>query len=163
MKTRPSWRQKLEKEQEPTIVDVPPKMARTCGTGKMLIPRPLDVDALMRRVEKGRIVTQSQIREKLAKDSGADVACPITTGIFIRIAAEAAEEDLSAGKSQVTPYWRVVKDGGSLNERLPGGADAQSGRLMQEGAYNRAGKRQEAAKGKGFRKAFAAFVVHYLT
>lgn len=48
MKTRTTWREKLEKEQEPKIVNIPPKMAKRFGTGRMLIPRPLDVDALIR-------------------------------------------------------------------------------------------------------------------
>lgn len=93
-RSRTHWREKLEKEQEPRVVDIPSKMEKRYGKGKMLIPRPLDVDALIRKVEKGKLITQSQIREKLARDFNVDVTCPMTTGIFIRIAAEAAEEDL---------------------------------------------------------------------
>lgn len=119
MRTRTSWRGKLGKEQEPKIVDIPPKMTKRFGTGKMLIPRPLDVDALIRKVKRGKLVTQDQIRKRLAKDFNADIACPITTGIFIRIAAEAAEEDLRRGNKQITPYWRVIKPDGSLNEKFP--------------------------------------------
>ena len=63
-------------------------MQKRFGTGTMLIPRPLDVDAIMRRAKKGKLVTQAQIREKLAGEAGADSACPMTTGMFIRIAAK---------------------------------------------------------------------------
>lgn len=123
----------MEREQGlPKIVEIPPKMTKKFGTGKMLIPRPLNVDALIRKVKKGKLVTQSQIREKLAKDFKADVTCPITTGIFIRIAAEAAEEDLRAGRKQVTPYWRVLKPDGSLNEKFPGGFERQAALLEKE-------------------------------
>jgi len=38
----------------------------------MLIPRPLDIDSMVRRVKKGRLVTDSRIRERLAKDFQAD-------------------------------------------------------------------------------------------
>ncbi len=62
-------------------------MQKRFGTGTMLIPKPLDVDALIRKVRKGKLVTQARIREKLAKEFKADTACPITTGIFVRIAA----------------------------------------------------------------------------
>lgn len=56
-RSRTSWRAKLEKPQPPKLVEIPPKMTARFGHGKMLIPRPLDVDALMRRVGKGRLVT----------------------------------------------------------------------------------------------------------
>ena len=108
-------------------------MQRRFGTGTMLVPAPCDVDALIKKVRKGKLVTQSQIRAKLARDHGADSTCPMTTGIFLRIAAEAAEEDLRDGKTRITPYWRVVRDTGELIDKLPGGALAQAGRLGEEG------------------------------
>lgn len=40
MKTRKTWREKLEVDQEPKVVDDPR------GRGRMLVPRLLDVDAL---------------------------------------------------------------------------------------------------------------------
>ena len=132
MKARKSWREKLERG-EPRIVDIPPKMEKRLGRGKMLIPRPLDVDALVRRVEKGKLITQAQLRERLAQDHGVNCACPITTGIFLRIVAEAAEEDLKAGKEGVAPYWRVVQNDGGLNPKFPGGVEAQAARLRGEG------------------------------
>lgn len=78
------------------------------GKGRMVIPKPLDVDALIRRVPKGKLVTMLQLRQELARRSKVDVACPLCTGIFVRIAAEAAEEERRAGKKTVTPYWRVI-------------------------------------------------------
>jgi hypothetical protein len=131
--SRTSWREKLEKQQEPKLVDVPPSMERQLGSGKMLIPRPLDVDALIRTVPRGRLVTVNQIRAQLAAEYAADVTCPLTTGIFIRIASEAAEEDRRAGKTRVTPCWRVLREGGRLNEKFPGGVEAQAAKLGLEG------------------------------
>lgn len=135
LKTRIPWRQKLEHPNVPLpkIVRVPAKWRGQYGSGRMLIARPLDVDALIRRVRKGRLVTVRQLRERLARDSRVDVTCPLTTGIFVRIVAEAAEEDCRAGKKQVAPYWRVVRDDGSLNEKFPGGTAAQARRLRAEG------------------------------
>ncbi len=51
------------------------------------------------------------------------MTCPLTTGIFLRIAAEAAGEDDGSGKTRITPYWRVVKDDDSLNPEFPGGME----------------------------------------
>lgn len=152
MKTRTSSREKLKKKQEPKIVDIPPKMVKRFGTGKMLIPKPLDVDALIRKVKRGKLVTQGQIRERLAKDFGVNVTCPITTGIFVRIAAEAAEEDLRDGKKLVTPYWRVIKKGGSLNPKFPGGIKAQAARLKEEGHIILASKGKKPPQVKDFEK-----------
>jgi len=131
--SRTSWRAKLEKEQEPKIVDVPARMQRQWGEGKMLIPRPLDVDALVREVPRGKLVTVNQIRARLASEHGADCTCPMTTGIFLRIAAETAEEDRRAGKRRITPYWRVLREGGRLNDKYPGGVVAQARQLEAEG------------------------------
>jgi alkylated DNA nucleotide flippase Atl1 len=130
--TRTSWRAKLEKPQEPRLVAVPAKMSRF-GNGMMLIPTPKLVDELIRKIPKGKLATVSELRRKLAADFKADVTCPLTTGIFVRIAAEAAEEDREQGRKRVTPYWRVVKDDGSFNPKLPGGVAQQTRTLRAEG------------------------------
>ena len=153
VKTRTSWRAKLEKEQEPRVVDVPPKMAKRFGTGKMLIATPLLVDGLIRKVKKGKLVTIRQIRGRLAQDFEADSTCPLTTGIFVRIAAETAEEDLRMGRSEITPYWRVIRDDGSLSEKFPGGVEAQAAHLRQEGHTIEPGKGKKPPRVKDFEKA----------
>ena len=132
MKSKLSWREKLEKDQEPKLVKIPPKMSRF-GKGTMLIPTPKLVDALVQRVPKGKLITVGELRRKLAADFGADVACPLTTGIFVRIAAEAAEEDRANGRRRITPYWRVVKNDGSLNAKFPGGEKLQTQCLRDDG------------------------------
>ena len=102
------WREKLTRQQEARIVQIPPRMQARFGKGTMVIPKPLDVDALIRRVPKGKMATVHQLRQELAKRSSVDIACPLCTGIFVRISAEAAEEERRAGKKSVTPYWRVI-------------------------------------------------------
>ena len=131
-KSRTSWREKLEKPQEPKLVKVPPKMTRF-GKGMMLIPTPLLVDGVVRRVPKGKLITVGRIREKLSRDHKANVTCPLTTGIFLRIVAEAAEEDRAQGVKRVSPYWRVVRDDGGLNPKFPGGVTQQARYLRTEG------------------------------
>jgi alkylated DNA nucleotide flippase Atl1 len=131
-KGRIPWREKLEKPQRPKIVKIPPSMARF-GKGTMLIPTPKLVDGLLRQVPKGKLVTVGEIRKRLANDFAADVTCPLTTGIFVRIVAEAAEEDGANGRQRITPYWRVVKDNGGLNPKFPGGEQLQARYLRGEG------------------------------
>jgi hypothetical protein len=52
--SRIPWREKLTRQQEPKIVAIPPRMQARFGKGKMVIPKPLDVDALIRRVPRGK-------------------------------------------------------------------------------------------------------------
>jgi hypothetical protein len=150
--SRKTWREKLEKQDHSKIIEIPERMAKRFGTGTMLIPKPLDVDALIRQTKKGKLITVTEIRAKLASDNGADVACPITTGIFVRIAAEAAAEDERNGRKQVTPYWRVIKADGGLNEKFPGGVKQQSRRLKEEGHSIAPGKGKRPPTVKNFEK-----------
>ena len=95
-----SWREKLADDKDlPKVAKVTGKMTKRWGTGTMVIPAPREVDALMRQVPKGRLVTINELRTALAKKHRADFACPITTGIFSWIAAHAAAESESAGAS----------------------------------------------------------------
>ncbi|MHC4778536.1 MAG: hypothetical protein ACYTFG_08180 [Planctomycetota bacterium] len=101
--------------------------------GLLLIPTPLDVVGQMCRVRKGKVTTIMAIRERLAREHGAEITCPLCTGIFSRIAAEAAEEERARGKKRITPYWRTLKAGGALNEKFPGGVKKQAALLREEG------------------------------
>ena len=133
MRTRKSWREKMNNPNLPKLVEILPNMRKRFGSGTMLVPSPKEVEACIRKVREGSVTTVSQIRNFLAGKYSVDVTCPLTTGIFIRIAAEAAEEDASKGKTRITPYWRVVKDDGSLNPKFPGGVKRQAERLRAEG------------------------------
>ena len=86
---------------------------------------------MMRKVPTGKLVTINENRAALAKRHDATVGCPITTGIFAWIAAQGAEEQRQQGEKNVTPYWRTSKTGGLLNEKYPGGTEAQK-RLFEE-------------------------------
>jgi len=91
--------------------------------GRMLISTPEEIAAVVAGIPTGRIVTLSALRSHLARRHGADYTCPVTTGIFLRRAAE----------KPGIPVWRIVRDDGSLLERLPGGMAAQADRLASEG------------------------------
>lgn len=139
-----SWKEKFDQESEPRIEEVPPRMARIFGKGKMLIATPKLVDAIIRLVPKGKVTTINEIRKKLAHDFNTDITCPITTGIFTWIAAHKAEEDRAAGIKRITPYWRIVKEDGALNSKYPGGEHVHAGYLQDEGFLiipNRSGKK----------------------
>ncbi len=143
MKPRKTWREKLaDSKGLPKVGRVEGKMSKRWGAGVMVIPAPVEVDELMRRVRKGRLTTINDLRAALATKHRADFACPITTGIFSWIAAHAAEEDAAAGRKRFTPWWRTLKTGGELNPKGPGGIEAQRVHLEAEGhAVVQKGKR----------------------
>jgi len=134
---RKSWQEKLaDSKGLPEVVGITPKMAGKWGTkagDTMVIPAPIEVDEIMKKVPAGKLITIIEIRSFLAKKHGATVGCPMTTGIFAWVAAHAAEEDRAEGKKDITPYWRTLKSGGFINEKYPGAAEGQKELLKAEG------------------------------
>jgi alkylated DNA nucleotide flippase Atl1 len=133
-KRRKSWREKLDSDEGlPKVEGIPRHLAASWGTGTFVVPKPREVDAVMKRVPKGRLITIAEIREKLAKKHRTTTACPMSSGVFASIAAHAAEEGAAAGKRRITPWWRTLKTGGVLSEKFPGGGKLQRKRLEAEG------------------------------
>jgi hypothetical protein len=134
MSKRKTWREKLlESRDLPKVEKITAKKSARWGQGTYVVPAPVEVDELMRRVPKGKLTTIDQLRSALANKHGATIGCPITTGIFAWIAAHAAAEDESAGKKRFTPYWRTLKTGGEINPKYPGGIAKISRLLAAEG------------------------------
>jgi len=129
-----SWSEKLRDSKDlPRVEEITDKMSKRWGTGTVVIPAPMDVNDMMRRVPEGKLITINEIRAALAKKHGATIGCPMTTGIFAWIAANAAEEQREKGEKDITPYWRTLKSGGVINPKYPGGVEAQKKLLEKEG------------------------------
>jgi len=131
---RKSWSEKLKDSKGlPRVEKITEKMSKRWGTGTMVIPAPMEVDEMMRKVPEGKLITINEIRAALAKKHGTTICCPMTTGIFAWIAANAAEEQRQNGEEDITPYWRTLKTGGVLNPKYPGGVERQKLLLEKEG------------------------------
>jgi len=131
---RKTWREKLADDKDlPKVARIEGALSRRWGTGTVVIPAPREVEAAMRKVRKGRVVTINEIRAHLARKHRATIGCPLTTGIFAWIAAHAADEAAAQGVKRITPYWRTLKAGGELNPKFPGGVAALKARLEAEG------------------------------
>jgi len=129
-----TWCQKLNNSKGlPKVEKITDAMSKRWGTGTVVIPAPIEVDGIMRKIPTGKLMTINEIRAALAKKHKATIGCPMTTGIFAWIAAYAAEERKQHGEKDITPYWRTLKTGGFLNEKYPGGAEAQKELLEREG------------------------------
>jgi alkylated DNA nucleotide flippase Atl1 len=128
---RKTWTEKLNDSKDlPRVEPIPEKMRKGWGEGTIVIPTPREVYDLMSKVPKGKVTTINEIRGALARKHGATIGCPITTGIFARIAASASNEGKGVKK---IAYWRTLKEGGIINEKYPGGAEGQMELLQQEG------------------------------
>lgn len=135
-KKHKSWQEKLKDSKGlPKVEKIAPKMTGRWGTkvgDTVVIPAPIEVDEIMKKIPKGKLITINEIRAVLAQKHGATIGCPITTGIFVWIAANAAEEAKTEGRKDITPYWRTLKTTGEINPKYPGGVDAQKKLLEKE-------------------------------
>ncbi len=124
-----------KRDQHPPAIVEELATARSAAqpAGRMLISSPLELDAVIRRIPEGRVLTVGELRANLARTHGADYTCPLTTGSFLRVVAEAADEERAAGRHGTAPYWRVVADDGTLLDTLPGGIAGQARRLTEDG------------------------------
>lgn len=129
-----SFSEKLKDNKNlPKVIKIKGKLIKRWGRGTVAIPSPREVDAIIKKVPKGKLITINQIRGKIAKKHKATMGCPICTGIFARISAGAAKEQKAKGKKNITPYWRTLKEGGVINEKYPGGLLGQKKLLAKEG------------------------------
>ena len=119
--------------QEDLIVDIPPERVKFFGTtGKMLLPSVATVEALIAQIPASRLLTTTQLRQKLTTQFNVQGTCPVTTRKALKAIAQAA--------SSTAPSWRVINQDGGLLSVFPGGKTAQAARLQAEGLEVEAGK-----------------------
>ena len=92
---------------KPTIVDIPEKMEKYYGRGKMLHPDMQLIEDKIRQIPLGKLTTINVLAQRLANDFGVDVTCPMRTGNAIKKIAESSSGDYD-GK---LPFWRVLRSG----------------------------------------------------
>jgi len=115
-----TWKQKLEGVRPAHVETLERPFGGAPPGAKMLVATPRLVDDYMRAVPKGEVRTIARMRADLAAAHGADLACPLSTGIFARIAAEAALDDIreQGVLEEVTPFWRVIDPESPLAAKL---------------------------------------------
>jgi hypothetical protein len=123
MRTRKSWAEKLASTKPHEVKPAPIDIAGMRKGQIMLIPSAKLVDDFIRRIPKGKQIDVRTMRSELARLHGAEVSCPITTGILLRIVAEAACEahERGVGARDITPVWRVIAKDAPLLKKLSGG------------------------------------------
>jgi len=88
------------------IVDIPIKMEKFYGKGKMLHPSIIDIEELVRTIPKGSVATIDSLAKRLAKIFSIDVTCPMRTGNALKKIAERYSNDNMDIK---IPFWRVIR------------------------------------------------------
>ncbi len=135
MARKKTWVEKLNDSKDlPKIISLEGKQAEKWGEGTMVIPAPIEVFEIMKMPVKGELLTINVIRNMLALKHQTTTACPLTTGIFAWISANASEEMKEKGETEnLIPWWRTLKGKGELNPKFPGGIEKQIQLLNDEG------------------------------
>jgi hypothetical protein len=107
---RKSWSEKLACDATAEVKVAPKDFADIKAGQRMLLTTAKDVAAAIKVVPKGQQLDMKSLRAALAKKHGADIACPVVTGIQLRTVAEAVGEQLDAGipPAKVVPVWRAL-------------------------------------------------------
>lgn len=114
------------------IVDIPEHRLRFFGgPGKMLLPSPATIAALIDRVPEHHLITTEEIRDTLADEFEVEGVCPVTTQKSLKALAQ--------DDSRPVAYWRVIKANGELYTHF--GVENQKARLVAEGFTIEAGRK----------------------
>jgi hypothetical protein len=91
----------------------------------MHISTPQIIENYIKQIAKGKSINTVTMRNDLAVENNAVFTCPLTTGIFLRIVAEAANEQMEQGVplKNITPFWRVVEPNSALAKKLTFGQE----------------------------------------
>jgi hypothetical protein len=125
MAIKKSWLDKLNEHKEPKIKRIDIDFADIPSGSNMFIATPKIIDQYIQEIGFGKRVDAKTLRKDLAIEHNADYTCPLTTGIFLRIVAEANYEKLQQGKSieEITAFWRVIEPNSALSKKLTFGQD----------------------------------------
>lgn len=89
---------------------------------RMYIASPQLVAHYIAQIPKGETRTPKQMRFDLAHEKGADNSCPVSTGIFLRMAIEEALNPASLEDTPL-PFWRLVDEAHPVLKKLAIPAD----------------------------------------
>lgn len=120
-----TWQEKFDTTKPPVIKVIDKRFADIKAGETMFIATPKIIDTYVKNIPYGSKSTVKTMRNDLAKSHKADKTCPVTSGIFLRIASEVAYQEFQNGKSleQITPFWRIVEANSTLANKLSCGLD----------------------------------------
>jgi hypothetical protein len=112
MKSKKSWADRMKKPPHPEVKILEKGFGKWDEGSKMLIPTPALIATYLKHSTPGNRIEISQMRKDLAAEAGADFTCPLTTGLFLRVVTEYANEQRESGicKDALNPVWRIVRN-----------------------------------------------------
>lgn len=130
-----SWQEKMNSPHSPHVVVLEKPMWGQPAGARVFVTHPSQVKAYIDKIPSGKSKTIPEMRATLAKRNHADETCPLTTGILVRIVAEAALEELRTGRklSEITPFWRIMDEKSPTAKKLNGGAEFIAKQRKAEG------------------------------
>ena len=125
MAMKKTWLDKLNETKEPKLKRIDIDFADIPAGSNMFIATPKIIYKYIQEIGYGNRIDTKTLRQDLAIAHNADYTCPVTTGIFLRIVAEANYEKLQQGKTveEITPFWRVIEPNSVLAKKLTFGQD----------------------------------------
>jgi len=125
MAIKKSWLDKLNENKEPKIKRIDIDFADIPAGSTMFIATPKLIDQYIKKIGVGKRINIKTLRKDLALAHNVDYTCPVTTGIFLRIVAEANYEKLQQGErlEEITPFWRAIEPNSALAKKLTFGQE----------------------------------------
>ncbi len=120
-----TWQEKFNSTKPFLIKTIEKRFADLPAGTKMLIATPKIIDAYINEIPLGMEVDLKTLRKDIALTHFADNACPVTTGIFLRVVSEVAFEKYQNNEdfSKITPFWRVINPKMPIAKKLRCGID----------------------------------------
>jgi crotonobetainyl-CoA:carnitine CoA-transferase CaiB-like acyl-CoA transferase len=117
--------QNFEKKRMPKKVMLSSDFAGVKAGMMLYVGTPQIVASFISKIPRGETSSVIKLRNQLARRNQCDAMCPVSTAIFLRIAAEYAIEQMDAGipADEVIPFWRVIEPNGKIVKRLSIGRD----------------------------------------
>lgn len=115
-----SWSHRFAARRYPKRVTLDADFAGIPAGATLFVGTPQILEKYIRKIPSGEMRTIQRLRRDIARANRCEAMCPVSTAIFLRILAEAAWDDLHAGKSvgEVTPFWRVIEPGSAIAKKL---------------------------------------------
>ena len=110
--------EKFNKKYTEVVKTIEKNFADLKAGEKMLISSPKSIANYIAKIPFGTEKSVKLMRRELADNANADNTCPLTCGIYLRIAIEASIEQ-SIGAKPDLPFWRVLDRNSSLIKKLP--------------------------------------------
>lgn len=134
------WEARFQASREPQVKVLDKSFAGIPAGARMLVVTPRIVDAEVCEIAPRAVMAAATLRQRLAARHGADYACPVTTGIALRVVAERSYLRRQAGVEPVTSFWRAVDPESDLAGKLACGREFLREMRSAEAAPLRTGR-----------------------